>query len=140
MLTRLITTTRLCYIGHHTTETSRLHSCCSNMVQISMRGTKRDTHHCTEYWPASMMTSGIVFLIRYSSYLSMARTLMHWMARGQLRSMWHQNMAAPKPHGYCSSMAQISISRTTRAIPPPKLRRRMVMKRLRGCCRRLHRK
>ena len=34
----LITTTRLCYIGHPTAE-----ACCLNVVQISMRGTKRDT-------------------------------------------------------------------------------------------------
>jgi len=43
MSTLPITTTRLCYMGHPTAETSGLHSCCLDVVQISMRGTKRDT-------------------------------------------------------------------------------------------------
>jgi len=43
MSTLLITTTRLCYMGHPTAETSGLHSCCLDVVQISMRGTRRDT-------------------------------------------------------------------------------------------------
>jgi len=51
----------------------------------------------------SLIALGPITLIRYSSYLSMARTLMHWMTSSWLRSMWHQFMAAPKPHGYCSS-------------------------------------
>ena len=63
MLTRLITTTRLCYIGYPTTETSILHSCYSNVVQILMRGTRRDIHHCTEYWSASVITPGPVSLL-----------------------------------------------------------------------------
>jgi len=77
------------------------------------------------------MTLGLVTFIRYSSYLSMARTLMHWMTPSRLRSMSHQNMAAP-----CSSVAQASISRTTGVRPPPtpKLRRRRVTRRSRACC------
>src|SRR5712691_12726000 len=129
MSTQLITTTRLCYIGHHTAETSSLHSCFSNVVQISMRGTKRDIHHFTEYWSDSLMTLEPVTLILYSSYLSMARTLMHWMTPSRLRSMWHQHMAASKLRGYCSSVAQVSISRTTGVRPSSKLRQQRATRR-----------
>src|SRR5579863_4459373 len=135
MSTQLMTPTRLCYIGHHTTETSRLHSCCSNVVHTSMRGTKRDIHHCTKYWSDWLMAPRVISSIRYCSYLSMVRTLMHWMTPSRLRFMWHQHMAAPKLHGYCSSVAQVSISRTTRDRPPPRLRRRRVTRRSNGCCR-----
>jgi len=134
MSTQLMTTTRLFYIGRHGTETSRLHSCYSNVVQMSMRGTKRDRHRCTEYWPNSMMAQGLVTLIRYSSYLSVARPFMHWITPSRLRSMWHHSMAAPMLRSYYSSVAHVSVSRTTRVRPPPKLRWRMVTGRSHDCC------
>src|SRR5260221_11339455 len=54
---------------------------------------------------------------------SMVRTLMHWVMTARLHSIWHHNTVESEPHIYYSIMAQMSISRTTMAIPPPKLRR-----------------
>jgi len=128
-------TTGLCYMWHHSTEASRLHSYCSNVVQISMCGTGRVRPHCIGHCSKPKTCSRIITLMPYSSYLSMVRTLTHWIITTRLRSIWHHNTAASEPRGYCSSIAQMSISRTTTVIPPPKLRQRRVTRRSRGCCR-----
>src|SRR5712691_1350345 len=89
MFTRLMTTTRLCYMWHHTTEASRLHSCCSNMVQMSMCGTRRVRLHCAEHWSTSDTSSGVITLMPYSSYWRMVRTLTLWMMTGDHSTPLH---------------------------------------------------
>src|SRR6266581_4271022 len=57
----------------------------------------------------------------------------------RLRFIWHHNTAASEPHAYCSSMAQMSVSRTTAVKLPPKLRRQGATRGSPGCCRSIRR-
>src|SRR5437588_3917173 len=95
---------------HRAAEASRLHVCCSNMVQISMCGTVGVRLHCTVHWLKYMTILTINTLMAYSSFWSMGRALTHWIIITRIRSMWHHDTAASEPHDYCSSMAQMSIS------------------------------
>src|SRR5260221_340256 len=111
-----MTTTWPRCMSHHDMATSKLHVYCSSTARTF-------SHWITTTRPCCILRQKVATPKLYVYCSSMVRTLMHWVMTTRLHSIWHHNTVESEPHIYYSIMAQMSISRTTMAIPPPKLRR-----------------